>query len=43
MRHFELFAHLRLLIGAALGVWSGAQQGPARMSAQLAALPSATF
>ncbi len=43
MMFFELFALLGLLIGGALGVWSRAQQGPARMRAQLAALPSATF
>ncbi len=43
MTLFELFALLGLLIGGALGVWSRAQQGPARMSAQPTALPSATF
>ncbi len=43
MTFFELFALLGLLIGGALGVWSRAQQGPARMSAQSAALPSVTL
>ena len=43
MTLFELFALFGLLIGGALGVWSRAQQGPAQMSAQSAALPSVTF
>ncbi len=43
MTLFELFALLGLLIGGALGVWSRAQQGPARLSAQSAALPSVTL